>query len=93
MSKKRLSGTAKALRNNMTKEENHLWYDFLKDLPYTVNRQKVMGSYIVDFYISQAKIIIEIDGAQHEEKNHQVADQIRDEYFKKQIMEDMIKLC
>ena len=50
----------------MTPEEKHLWYDFLKKLPITVNRQKSIGNYIVDFYISSADLVIEIDGAQHE---------------------------
>ena len=53
----------------MTPEERHLWYDFLKLLPITVNRQKAIGNYIVDFYIHSAKLVIEIDGAQHDEKN------------------------
>ena len=56
---------AKELRKNMTKEERHLWYDFLKTLPITVNRQKVIGNYIIDFYIASAKIVIELDGSQH----------------------------
>ncbi len=55
------------LRNNMTKEESHLWYDFLKKLPITVNRQKVIGRYIVDFYCAEAQIVIELDGSQHYE--------------------------
>ena len=50
--------TAKMLRKNLTKEERHLWYDFLKHLPVTVHRQKVIGPYIVDFYIASAKIVI-----------------------------------
>lgn len=37
------TGNAKTLRKNMTKEERHLWYDFLKTLPTTVHRQKVIG--------------------------------------------------
>ena len=49
----------------MTPEEKHLWYDFLKKLPVNVNRQKNIGDYIVDFYISSARIVIEIDGCQH----------------------------
>ena len=40
------------LRSNMTKEEKHLWYDFLKRLPLTVRRQHVIENYIVDFYIA-----------------------------------------
>ena len=48
----KLTDNAKNLRKNMTKEERHLWYDFLKKLSITVNRQKVIGKYIVDFYIA-----------------------------------------
>ena len=35
-----LTEFAKELRKNMTSEEKHLWYDFLKLLPITVKRQK-----------------------------------------------------
>ncbi len=56
---------AKTLRKNMTKEERHLWYDFLKTYPAHFQRQKVLGKYIVDFYCAQAKLIIELDGSQH----------------------------
>lgn len=47
-----LTHIAQNLRKNMTKEERHLWYDFLKRLPITIQRQKVIGKYIVDFYIA-----------------------------------------
>ena len=40
----------------MTKEERHIWYDFLKSLPCTVNRQKVIGPFIADYYIDSAKM-------------------------------------
>ncbi len=49
----------------MTKEEKRLWYDFLKNYPVRVMRQKVVGNYIVDFYCPKAKIVIEVDGSQH----------------------------
>ena len=49
----------------MTKEERHLWYDFLNKYPVQFNRQKVIGSYIVDFYCHKAKLIVELDGSQH----------------------------
>ena len=65
------------MRSNMTPEERHLWYDFLKRLPITVNRQKVIGSFIVDFYIHSHNIVIEVDGIQHKVKTKK-ADQIRD---------------
>lgn len=59
---------AKMLRKNMTKEERHLWYDFLRGYPIRFLRQKVLGKYIVDFYCAQAKLVIELDGSQHFEK-------------------------
>ena len=37
---------AKMLRKNMTKEERHLWYDFLRDYPIKFTRQKVLGKNI-----------------------------------------------
>ena len=71
---KKLKGNAQSLRKNMTKEERHLWYDCLKHLPVTVHRQKVFGNYIVDFYIAEAKLVIELDGAQHFEAEGAAAD-------------------
>ena len=69
---------AQELRKRMTNEEKHLWYDFLKNLPITVNRQKNIGDYIVDFYIAKNRIVIEVDGAQHKLPHGQLADQQRD---------------
>ena len=57
--------TARMLRKNMTKEERHLWYDFLRDYPIRFVRQKVLGKYIADFYCAKAKIVIELDGSGH----------------------------
>ena len=62
----------------MTKEERRLWYDFLKQLPVTVNRQKVIGHYIVDFYCASAKLVIELDGSQHYESEGVISDRERD---------------
>ena len=75
---KDLVKNAKELRKNMTDEENHLWYDFLKRLPITVNRQKNIGNYIVDFYIASKRVVIELDGAQHEMLVHEKKDEVRD---------------
>ena len=58
---------ARALRRDMTKEERHLWYDFLRNYPVKFTRQKILGKYIVDFYSAKAKLIIELDGSQHYE--------------------------
>ncbi len=78
----KLIGNAKALRKNMTAEERHLWYNFLKTLPVTVNRQKVIGNYIVDFYIATSRIVIELDGWQHYEDKGIEADAKRDAFLK-----------
>ena len=67
----------------MTKEENHLWYDYLQYLPLTVHRQKVIGKYIADFYIPKAKIVIELDGSQHFEPKHSEKDRERDAYMER----------
>ena len=77
----KLTGNAKTLRKNMTKEEGHLWYDFLKTLPITVNRQKVYGNYIDDFYIATAKLVIELDGSQHYEEKGIENDVKRDAFL------------
>ena len=58
---------AKTLRKNMTKEERHLWYDFLRTYEVKFTRQKVLGKYVADFYSAEAKLIIELDGSQHYE--------------------------
>ena len=58
---------AKQLRKEMTKEERHLWYDFLRTYPVRFSRQKVLGKYIADFYSAEAKLVIELDGSQHYE--------------------------
>lgn len=73
---------AKKLRKNMTPEEKRLWYDFLKRLPYQVKRQRNIGDYIVDFYIAEKKIVIEIDGMQHSLPEHKASDKKRDEDLK-----------
>ena len=77
----RLSANARTLRKHMTKEERHLWYDFLKHLPVMVHRQKVIGPYIVDFYVADGKIVIELDGSQHYEDTGKQRDIERDAYL------------
>ena len=74
----KLRKNAQKLRRDMTKEERRLWYDFLKQLPVTVNRQKVIDCYIVDFYCASRKLVIELDGSQHYEDKGADADRERD---------------
>ena len=63
----------------MTKEEKHLWYDFLRNYPLRFLKQKVIDNYIVDFYCHEAKLIIELDGSQHYEEKGLAKDKIRTE--------------
>jgi len=65
---------AKQLRKEMTKEERHLWYDFLRTYPVRFSRQKILGKYIVDFYSAEAKVVIELDGSQHYESENMKSD-------------------
>ena len=67
---KQLVPFAKQLRKEMTKEERHLWYDFLRTHPVRFSRQKVLGKYIADFYSAEAKLVIELDGSQHYEDDN-----------------------
>lgn len=77
----KLKPFAQKLRRDMTKEERHLWYDFLKTLPITFHRQKVIGNFIADFYCASSRIAIELDGSQHYEESGVAADVKRDAYF------------
>ena len=76
-----LTPLSQTLRKRMTKEEKHLWYDFLKKLPYTVNRQKVIGSYIVDFLCEEGRLVIELDGEQHYSEKGRARDSVRDRFL------------
>ncbi len=79
---KQLIPNAKNLRKNMTKEERHLWYDYLRTAPRKFVRQKVLGNYIADFYCASAKLVIELDGSQHYEDAEFEYDMRRTEYLK-----------
>ena len=74
-----LTSNAKVLRKNMTKEERHLWYDFLRSYPVRFLRQKVIDNYVVDFYCHDARLIIELDGSQHYSEIGLLKDKIRTE--------------
>ena len=72
---------ARSLRKTMTPQERHLWFDFLRDYPVKVYKQRIIGSYIVDFYCDAAKLVIELDGSQHYEPNGQNQDAVRTQYL------------
>ena len=74
---------AKALRKNMTPEEKHLWYNFLSIHPARFKKQKIIGSYIADFYCAEAKLVIELDGNQHGEEQVMHYDALRTLFLEK----------
>ncbi len=84
---KRNQKLAVNLRKNMTKEERHLWYDFLSEYPIRFYRQKILGRYIVDFYCAKAKLAIEVDGSKHYSVEGIAKDKERTEYLSKYNLE------
>ena len=56
---------AKELRRNMTPQEKHLWYDFLRHYPLKIYKQRIIDNFIADFYCHKARLVIELDGSQH----------------------------
>ena len=78
---KNIVPAARMLRKNMTKEERHLWYDFLRGYPIRFSRQKILGRYIVDFYCAAAKLVVELDGSQHYEEKGLEQDAKRTKYL------------
>jgi very-short-patch-repair endonuclease len=59
---------AKKLRREMTDVEKKLWYA-LRDRRFEnfkFRRQVPIGNYIVDFVCQERKVIVELDGSQHE---------------------------
>ncbi len=75
---------AKELRKEMTRHEKHLWYDFLRDYPVKIYRQRTNLGYIADFYCAAAKIVIELDGSQHFEPEALAYDEGRTCVFENQ---------
>ena len=78
-----LTGNARTLRRNMTRQERHLWYDCLRVYPVRFLRQKVVDNYIADFYCAAAGLVIELDGSQHYDKKESLYDSVRTEHMER----------
>ena len=74
---------AKELRKNMKPQERKLWYEFLRYYPVKIYKQRIIDSFIVDFYCSSAKLVIEVDGSQHYTEDGLAYDFERSEMLKK----------
>ena len=72
-----LTRYAQRLRKEMTPQERHLWYDYLRRYPVQFRRQVPTGEYVVDFYCSRARLAVELDGTQHYDEEARQADEIR----------------
>ncbi|MCL2445343.1 MAG: endonuclease domain-containing protein [Oscillospiraceae bacterium] len=72
---------AREMRNHPTPQENRLWYLFLKKRPEKWYRQRIIGSYIVDFYCPKAMLVIEVDGEYHNTPQQMEYDKERDAYL------------
>lgn len=74
--------TAKSLRTTGTDSEQRLWYHLrakrLAGLKF--RRQHPVPPYVVDFYCEELKLVIELDGSQHNE----VVDQTRTKFLQQQ---------
>ena len=77
----KLTPLSQTLRKNTTKEENLLWYRFLRKYPLRFRRQYVIGDYIVDFFCHGAKLVVELDGSQHYEAQGMAYDAARTAYL------------
>ncbi len=84
---RKLTVRAQELRNDMTKEERRLWYEYLHNYPYRFRRQVTCGNFILDFYCAAAKLAIELDGSQHYMPDGQAYDIRRTAYLNSQGIE------
>ena len=77
---KQLKQSARTLRAGMTDAEQKLWVYLRRKQVRGLQfyRQKPLLNFIVDFYCPAAKLVIELDGSQHAELDHQQKDQRRD---------------
>jgi len=76
-----LKSASRELRKAPTPHEDKLWRAFLKDVKPGFVRQRIIGNYIVDFFCHKAKLVIELDGSQHNEPEAVEYDKARTEYL------------
>ena len=70
---------AKELRKSLTDEEALLWYHIRSDVPAEFRRQEPIGRYICDFVCYHPRLVIELDGGDHDDSDH---DRIRDAWLR-----------
>ena len=80
---KSLLNIARILRRNMTRQEKHLWYDFLRHYPVKIYKQRIIDNYIADFYCHSARLVIELDGSQQYTTEGKSYDEARTEVLER----------
>ena len=81
--RKQLLDRARTLRRNMTRQEKHLWYDYLRHYPIKIYKQRIIDNFIADFYCHSARLVIELDGSQHYTVEGKSYDEFRTEILEK----------
>ena len=95
---------AKELRKNMTEAEKKLWKEYLRNFKYRVLKQHPIDHYIVDFYCSKLKLVIEVDGGIHDKIDQKEYDKQRTLFLNtygltvirfrnEEVMNDFEKVC
>ena len=79
----KLTQRSRELRHNMTKQEQKLWYGFLRRYPVKFYRQRSIDCFIADFYCSRAHLVVEVDGEQHYTDDGREYDKKRTEVIEK----------
>jgi len=77
-----LKERSRELRKNMTDAEKKIWFGYLKSLQVNVLRQKPIDHFIVDFYIPDYNLVIEIDGEIHNTLKNKEYDSFKDTILK-----------
>ncbi|PKP67235.1 MAG: hypothetical protein CVT83_08715 [Alphaproteobacteria bacterium HGW-Alphaproteobacteria-5] len=71
------------LRRKMTDAERRLWSRLRNEaLGYDFRRQHRLGVYIVDFVCLERRLVVEVDGGQHNLKSRAVYDQHRTQWLR-----------
>ncbi len=80
-SNSKLKDRARALRKAGNYAEVVFWQQVHKGKLHTIDfdRQKIIGNYIVDFYVKDLGLVVEIDGESHNDKGDY--DEKREEYL------------
>jgi very-short-patch-repair endonuclease len=73
---------ARKLRRQMSLPEAILWRELRGEkLGFKVRRQHPLGPYVVDFYVREGALVIEVDGEAHNRGDRPARDHLRDEFL------------